>query len=157
MTQAPDRGTLTDRIVLLLETTGFPVGDAGAPEPDPNRTLQAGWNGEPNAPGSVYVPYLVVTPQTATISSGPMDDPQGDFRVPYAMSIFGANRKQTESLGNVARKTLSALKAVVLDLDGISYKVQQVWFDALGAVGRVDATSPSTYGEVDTFTVWLTK
>lgn len=151
--RTPDRGSLTDILITKLAETDFPVGDAGAPDAE----AKAGWNGEPNAPGSTYVPYLVLTPSTATISSGPFPDPQGDWRVPYSMTTFGVSRKQTESLANRGRKILEDLSKTSVTLDGQDYKIQQINFDALGGVGRVDATSPSTYGEVDTFTVWLAK
>lgn len=157
MSEVPDRGSLTTVLINQLLTVEFPVGDAGAPQPMEGEARHAGWNGEANAPGSVYVPYVVLTPQTASISSGSFSDPQGDFQLPYALAIFGVSREQCEALANRARKVLHALRNEEPVLDGINYKIQQIWFSALGGVGRIDATAQSTYGEVDTFTVWLTK
>lgn len=157
MSNVADRGSLTDALLTQLLTVDFPVGDAGKPLHDENALRQAGWNGEPNTPGSFYVPYVVLTPATASISSGPFSDPQGDQQLPYTLSIFGVSRKQTESLANRARKILHALGGTDITLDSVDYSIQQIWFSAIGGVGRIDATDPSTYGEVDTFTVWLTK
>lgn len=153
MNRVPDRGSLTDLMIDTLRTLGFPVGDAAAPDP----AESPGWKGDPNAPGSIFTPYLVLTPATATITSGPFNDPQGDIRLPYAVSSFGVTRKQTESLANRARKAVATLRNTRPVLDENEYKIQQVNFDAIGGVGRVDQTSPSTFGEVDTFNVWLTK
>lgn len=159
MSRVPDRGSLTDVMIeRLLATTTYPVGDAGAPVPEEDAARHAGWNGEVGMPGSIFVPYNVLTPATATISSGPFTDPQGEIQLPYQLSTFGVSRRQTEALANVARKALEGLRNERPVLDGVEHKIHQVWFSAIGGVGRVDATDPtSTYGEVDTLTVWLTK
>lgn len=157
--RTPDRGSLTSHLITTLNLEDFPVGDGGAPEPDVLTAggLHAGWNGDPNSPGSIFVPYLVLVAQTATISSGPFPGPQNDWRLPYSLSSFGVNRAQAEALAHRGRDQLESLTKTSVTLDGVSYKILQIWFDAIGGVGRVDQTSPSTYGEVDTFTVWLSK
>lgn len=152
-----DRGSLTDVVIASLQTLGFPVGDAEAPEIKEGDSPHAGWNGTPNDPGSVFVPYLVVIPQTATTSSGSFADPQDGWQIPYSLTTFGATRTQVEALANRARKQLRELAGQNLTLDGDLFKVQQVWYPALGGVGRVDSTDPSTFGEVDTITVWITQ
>lgn len=149
-----DRGSLTDLLITTLTSDpGFPVGDGEAPGADSG----AGWSGEPNVDGSTFTPYLVLTPQTATISIGSMRDPQDGFQIPYSLASFGVSRKQTEALANRARKAIRTIAKTNVTLDGAGFYIQQVWFGALGAVGRVDATTPSTFGEVDTVTVWLTQ
>ena len=157
--RTPHRGELTNLMLTALAAVGFPIGDGAAPEPNAVTAggLHAGWNGDPNAPGSVYVPYLVLVSQTATVSSGPMSGPQDDWRLPYSMSSFGMSREQTEALAHRGRDQLESLNKTSVVLDGVTFKIQQLWFDAIGGVGRVDQTSPSTFGEVDTLTVWLSK
>lgn len=148
-----DRGSLTDLLITQLETHGFPVGDAEAPAAGSG----AGWTGEPNAEGSTFTPYQVLTPQSATTSWGSLVDPQDAFQLPYALASFGISRKQTEALANRGRKILRSLKGTTVTLDGEDFKILQVWYAAIGGVGRVDATTPSTFGEVDTITIWLSQ
>lgn len=150
-----DRGSLTDAMLSTLLDLGYPVGDGEMPTLD--TAEHAGWNGDPNTPGAVYVPYYVLSAQTATISSGSLADPQDGWQLPYSLASFGISRKQTESLANLGRKKLRELKGQNLTLDGETYRVQQVQFAALGAPTRVDQTSPSTFGEVDTLTIWITQ
>lgn len=153
-----DRGSLTNLLIENLQELGFPVGDAEAPEIDEDSAEpHAGWNGEPNSPGSTFVPYLVLTPQTATISSGSFADPQDGWQIPYSLATFGATRQQVEALANRARKVLRSLSKLQVTLDGEDFKIQQLWYPAMGGIGRVDATYPSTFGEVDTVTVWISQ
>ena len=158
MSRVLSRKALTDQLITLLQATGFPVGDADSPVIPTDPTVKrAGWNGEPNTQGSFYVPYVVLTPSTITVTSGPMTDPQGDVRVPYQLATFGINRGQVEELADRARQSLLVLAKQHVDLGGVDHKVQQVEFPAVGGIGRVDAADPPTFGEVDTVTVWLAK
>lgn len=156
MSQVLARKAVTDAAVAALITTGFPIGDAAPPEL-PDTGQHAGWNGQPDADGSFFVPYAVLVPATITQTSGPLSDPQADVRVPYQLSIFGINRGQVEDLADRCRQSLLPLRKQVLDLAGVNHKVQQVEFTSVGGIGRVDAANPPTFGEVDTITIWLTK
>lgn len=157
MSRVLSRKPVTDAVIGLLVGTGFPIGDAAPPElPTDPADRHAGWNGQPNVAGSFYVPYAVLTPVTASQFSGPISDPQADVRVPYQLAIFGINRGQVEDLGDRCRQSLLPLRHQVLSLAGVDHKVQQLQFTAVGGIGRVDAADPPTFGEVDTFTVWLT-
>ena len=156
MSRVVARKGLTDAVLAALLTTGFPIGDADAPTP-PDTGPHAGWNGQPGAPGSTYIPYTVLTPTTITTTSGPLSDPQADVRVPYGLSTFGVNRGQVEELADRCRQALLPLRKQVINLGGVDHKVQQVHFSSIGGISRVDAADPPTFGEVDTVTVWLTK
>lgn len=158
MSRVLSRKNLTDQLITLLQGTGFPVGDADSPVvPTDPLVKHAGWNGDPNTQGSVYVPYVVLTPVTVTVTSGPISDPQADVRVPYQLTTFGVNRGQVEELADRARQALLPLAKQHLDLGGVDHKVQQVEFPTVGGIARVDAADPPTFGEVDTVTVWLAK
>lgn len=153
-----DRGSLTDILLSQLETvTGFRCGDAEAPRPEEGKP-NAGWTGEPGQDGSVFTPYMVLTPQTATLSSGSFADPQDGWQLPYSLACFGSSRRMTEALANRARKGLRELHRQLVTLDGDQFRIQQVQYPAIGGVGRVDGSSiTSTFGEVDTVTVWLSQ
>jgi hypothetical protein len=152
------RGALTDLLIATIETaTGFRCGDAEAPK-RVEGLKDAGWTGNPGEEGSTFTPYNVLTPQTATLSSGSFSDPQDGWQLPYGLSTFGISRKMTEALAHEARKSLRSLTRTDVTLDGALFRVQQIWYPAIGGVGRVDGTQvASTFGEVDTITVWLSQ
>lgn len=157
MNQILDRKALTDLLLSTLRTTEWPIGDAGPPElPALATTRHASWNGQPNAPGSFYVPYAILTPSTITNSSGSFADPQGDAQVPYTLTLYGLNRGQVELLGGKLRVLLAGLRGNTFTTAYGDYEIQQVWFAAVGSVGRVEASDPPTFGEIDTLSVWTT-
>ena len=151
-----DRGSFTTLVLAALTPLGYPVGDGEMPEND-GVGEHAGWNGEPNMPGSIYVPYFVVSVQSAGLSSGSFRDPQDGWQLPYSLASFGLSRAHVEAMANKGRKALRELHHDSVVLDSETYKVQQVHFTTLGAVIRSDATSPATFGEVDAITFWLTQ
>lgn len=157
MSQVIDRAQLTDLMLAALRTGGYPIGDAGPPELPAAGVRHAGWNGQPNTPGSFYVPYAMLTPQTISNTSGPFDDPQADAQVPYTLAIYGIDRRQVETLAGRLRALLLGLRNTVFTAPTGDHKIQQVWFTAVGGVGRVEASEPPTFAEVDTISVWTTK
>jgi hypothetical protein len=145
-----ERRLLTAAVVGTLEGhTGKPVGLANAP-------LDGGWEGEPNVNGSNFVPYTVVTPNTATMASGPQSDPQGDRQVPYSLASFGVLPEQAEWMADTARAAVEQLKKTTVTLGDRDYKIQQVRTDVIGGLVRVDSTDPPYWGQVDVVTLWLT-
>jgi hypothetical protein len=143
------RRLLSAAVVAAIETLGKPVGLANAP-------LDAGWDGEPNAEGSNFIPYTVVTPGTSSSSSGPFDDPSADRQMPYTLASFGVKPEQVEWMADQARAAVEALKKTVVALDDRSYKIQQVRVDVIGGLQRVDTPDPSYWGQVDQTVLWLT-
>lgn len=152
-----DRKPLTDLLLTTLEGVGFPIGDASGPTKDLPNGKHAGWNGQPGTAGSTYVPYAVLTPAAVSVSSGPVSDPQADARLPFTLAMYGVNRGQVETLAGRLRVALHGLRRSRFNSAGIEHQIQQVWFDVLGGIVRVETTDPPTYGEIDTFTVWTTK
>ena len=151
MTNSIDRRPLTGILLGVIATaTSKPVGDGAAPS-------GGGWIGQPNAQGSNFVPYNVLIPQTANYSSGPFDDPQGDWRLPYQLISFGVRRDQCEALADLGRRTLSEMRGQVLDLGDQKYSVQQVRTESIGGVIRYDQTDPPFWGQSDVVTVWLSR
>jgi hypothetical protein len=144
-----ERRLLSAAIVTAAETTGIPVGLAHAPD-------GGGWNGQPNLTTSDFVPYGVVTPNTATQATGSLSDPQADRQLPYSVSAFGVMPEQTEWVADKLRAAVEALKKTTVVLGDGTYKIQQVRTDVIGGLQRVDQTEPAYWGQVDVMTLWLT-
>ena len=145
-----ERRLLTAAVVDAAEATGQPVGHSNAP-------ITGGWQGEPNLDGSNFVPYVVVTPQTATFSSGPLSEPEEDRQIPYAISSFGVLPEQTEWMADKVRAAVAAMKKTSVVLGDSTYRIQQVRTNVIGGLSRVDSTDPPYWGQVDVITLWLTK
>lgn len=150
------RKGLTDLVLSTLRAQNFHVGDVNPPDYKIS-SMQAGWNGQPGLPGSTFLPYGVLTPLTATITSGPMKDPQGDIRLPYQLSVYGLDRAQVELLMDKFRIALDVLRNQHITLNTQDHKIQQVNWTTMGGVVRADSTDPATMGEIDIFTVWMTR
>lgn len=145
-----ERRELTALLVqTLMDVTDQHIGLARAPR-------GGGWQGQPNADGSNFVPYSVVTPQTATMASGPQADPQADRQLPYSLSSFGVAPEQCEWIADKVRAAAETLKKTVISLGDRDYRVQQVRTDVIGGLMRVDQTEPPYWGQSDVITLWLT-
>jgi hypothetical protein len=146
-----ERRLLSAAIVSAIETdTSMPTGLAHAPQ-------GGGWNGQPNLDATDFVAYAVVTPQTATLASGPLSDPQADRLLPYAISSFGVSPEQTEWMADKARVAVEELKKTQVVLGDATYTIQQVRTDVVGGLTRVDTTEPAYWGQVDVLTLWITR
>jgi hypothetical protein len=144
------RRFLTDVLLTQLAITGKPVGDAVSP-------AAGGWIGEPNADGSNFVPYVVLVPGGATISSGPFGNTQADWQLAYTLTSFGVSREQCEWMADEARAAAVTLERQTVMLNGDGYAVQQAREQVIGPVQRVDATEPAYYGQTDSVTLWISR
>jgi len=149
------RGPLTDVLIETLESVGKPIGDADAPK-------DGGWQGEPNTTGTNFTPYSTLLPGTGANPSGPLSDTSADWQFNYNLSSFGVSRTQCEWMADRARDSLSVLKNTkqVLgpgNLIESTHTIQKVSFTTIGSIQRVDMTNPPYWGQVDQFTVWVTK
>jgi hypothetical protein len=127
---------------LLVGDTVIPVG--------------SGWHGQPNAPGSQFVPYAVLIALTATISTGSIPDPQGDVVLPYSVQSFGVLPEQAQYVADRTREALAGMRGLVLDL-GPRYKIDQVRSDSLGGVNKVAETNSAFFGIQDGVSLSLRK
>ena len=136
---------------VLAEQTGFPVGDGDHPEPP------YGWSGQSGVPGNSFSPYSILTPQPSGGAQGPFSDTHADWRLNYSVASFGTNRAQCEWIADSARSAFYSLKKVSVDgVDG-TYTIMQIRTESIGGIVRSDAVEPPTFGETDTFVVWITK
>jgi len=147
------RGPLTDLLVETLQAglDGPPVGDGEVPlEPH-------GWQGQVNAPGSEFIPYLALMPLTAGAPSGSLGDSASEWQLPYQIQAFGVARNQCEWMADKARGLLAALRGTKLSLGPDRYSIQQVRTTSIGGITRLDVTDPPYFGQADGVSVWLTK
>lgn len=142
---------LTDHVLSVVATLGFPVGDAAPPE------IHHGWRGEPNATGSNFTPWITVMPGQAGVSSGPLGASQADWRIPYYFTLAGVRRKQTELLSDKLRQLLVAQARVKVPAGSDTWSIQQVRVASIGGMNRQSTTSPSYYLQTDTVEFWYSK
>lgn len=143
------RGALTSYLINRLSSEVL-IGDGEAPE-------AGGWDDDPNAPDSSYVPYVVLAPQTAQEASGSLDDSNSEWRVPYTFSSYGITREQVEWNADRTRQAMVSLARVVVDLDTGNWKILQSRVNSIGGVARNDNTEPSEFSQVDVVTMWMSK
>lgn len=143
------RGLLTDILLTTMASgTAKPVGDTVIPP-------GGGWAGHPNA--SNWMPYTILSPLSATRSSGPLAHSQSEWQMPYAITAYGIRRDQCELMADNARVSLETLVHTVLNLSD-HYKVQQIQTVVIGMCGPPDfSTDPPIWKQNDQVTIWLTK
>ena len=143
---------LTDLLLTTIaDSTEFPCGDAHTPGGN------FGWSGQPGESGSVFTPYTILTPQPSSGSSGPISDPQADWKCSYGITSFGTSREQCEWIADLARSSFYGLKRTTFEGIDSTYTIQQVRIDTIGGIQRTDAIEPPIFGQTDVFTVWSTK
>lgn len=151
------RGAITTSLVATLDALALPVGDCDAP------LAPHGWQGEPNASGSNFIPWVVLAPSTASNSSGSIGASQSEWRAIYFITIAGVTRKQTESVADKTRIVLSSAAQTKVTATTLTtgadevWSIQQVRVTSIGAVARNHGVSPPYYVQTDTVEVWLSK
>lgn len=138
-------------LTRLRAMTGKPVGDGIIP-------AHANWIGEPNAPGSSFVPYVVLSEIVASHSSGPIGESQADWQLPYLVESFGVTREQCSAMAALVRSSIKLLHDMrITSVAGVGYGVQQVRIDSLGSPQRVDQAEPPIWHGQDGVTLWVGK
>lgn len=150
MTAGIYRGPLTDALLLALADVGKPIGDGYRP-------AGSGWQGQPNAPGSEFVPYLVLTASTSTRSSGSIGASQSEWQMNYLVSSYGVTRPQCEWMADHARDLLGALARTDVVLGPHTYRYQQVWTQTIGGVSPSSTNDPPIWSQQDQIVIWLSK
>jgi hypothetical protein len=149
------RKPLTDAIIAALTTVqvdGYDllVGNQLIP-------IGSGWKGEPNKPGSQFIPYVVLTTLTAARSDGSFAQPQKDWMMPYSVQSFGVMPEQAQWMSDETRGVLHALRLTILDLGDANYKIDYVNSDTLGGINRIDVANTPFYGIQDGVSLSLRK
>lgn len=147
------RGPITTRLLAELALEGFPVGDNTSPE------LAYGWQGEPNAPGSVFIPWLTLTPGTGQSQAPPgsFGDSKSEWRIGYNVFYAAVSRKQTEALADRMRLNLTSIAREDIDTPTGKWRIQKLDCLAIGSTTRIGSAFPDYFTQADSFEVWITK
>lgn len=153
-----ERGAVTRAVLVAAAAVGKPIGDAEMP-----RGGVAGWQGgQPNADGTNFVPYSVITPLSTVTGTGPLSDSEGDIVIPYAVTSYGVSRQQCEWMADSVRLAIDALTRTDIEMfsgkaNQYNRRVQQVVDQTIGTVQRVDQTDPPYYAESDVVALWTSR
>jgi hypothetical protein len=150
---ALSRGPITTALVTHLETAGFPVGDNSAP------TIPYGWQGEPDSANTTFIPWMSLTPGTATPQNPPgtFADTGTEWRLSYTVFYAGVTRKQQEALADRMRSTLVSITRQGVVTDTGTWRIQKVSCPGVGSSNRIGSAYPDYFTQSDTFEVWITK
>lgn len=153
MTSTVSRGPLTTRVLDELKDLSFPVGDNSAP------TTPYGWQGEPNATGSSFIPWLSLTSLAAQPQRipGALSDTGTEWIMPYTVFFAGLSRKQTDALADKTRENLVNMERELISTLTGDWRVMKVGCTAIGSANRVGSAYPDYYTQADTYEVWISK
>jgi len=156
MSRLIQRAELTKALLGVLRASDRQVGDAEMP-----RGGVAGWVGQPNAEGTNFVPYSVLTPLAAGSGNGPLADPGEDVLFGYAITSYGVSREQCEDQADLMRLQCASIhKLTVAQWVGTpneyGRRINTVVVQSYGAVQRMGDTDPKFYGQTDTVSLWTT-
>lgn len=145
------RGSITSHLIGVLETANLPVGDNTVP------TDAYGWQGEPNADGSTFIPWMSLNAGVAQPGNGPFAASAADWKLPYTVNYAAVSRAQLDWLADKMRDVLvNTERTTVTTLQG-TWKFVQVRCTAVGATNRVGNPFPDYFTEADLFEVWISK
>jgi hypothetical protein len=147
-----ERRLITNLVLKTLEgSLEKPVGDTQAP------TDPFGWTGQPDMPGSAFIPYLIVSPGATNDIKGPFADTRADIRLNYQLTGFGVSRDQCEWLMDKSREILDSLRKTLVDGGDSMYKVTGVSVKTLGGVSHGSVNEYLVFGQTDVLEIFLSK
>lgn len=157
-----ERSAVTSGLIISLRTLGFPVGDNSSPTDVDNAPVPFGWQGEPDAAGTNFTPWLSLTPMPGQGQGGDLRSLGGQefWLLNYSLYVAGVNRNQAELLADRARNLLCNLGVdTVLTVTGESaaWNIVGVKCPNLGSNNRVGEAIPYYYTQTDSYQVWVTE
>ena len=119
--QPLQRGPITKAVLAAARSTDFPAEVALIPK-------DGGWrDGAPAGDRSLFTPYTVVVPQTASFTTGALDYGQDDWHLPYAFNYYAIQNTQIEDFADLVRVAVAGIVgSVVPILSGPDYKIIKV-------------------------------
>jgi hypothetical protein len=144
------RGDLTDHLLAALKVNGLLVGDGVAPD-------DGGWDDDPNAPNSSYLPYVVVMPQTAQAGTGSLGDNETDWQIPYTLASYGVTREQVEWFADESRVIFKSCEKDLVLMDGDKWQITQFLVMSIGGIARNDSMEPSEFSQIDLVSLRISK
>ena len=144
------RGDLTAHLLAALQVNGLLVGDGDGPD-------AGGWDDDPNAPDSSYIPYIVVMPQTAQGGTGSFGEDNSEWVCPYTIASYGISREQVEWQADEARTIFRTCVKDIVDMDGDKWSLTQFWVASIGGIARNDSMEPSEFSQIDLVNLRISK
>lgn len=146
------RGEITTYLVDALRAAfPFPVGDNDNPA-EPH-----GWQGEPNAEGTNFVPWISLGTGASSNSSGPQSASAADWRANYFVTTAGVARRQTDQTADLARDQLTTLARQKIITTNGTWSLQQARVTAIGGISRMGQTRPYYFLQIDSIELWLSR
>lgn len=150
------RSTITNALLDVMRATGRQIGDAQIP-----RGGVAGWVGQPNAEGTNFVSYSVLTALVTNGGTGTLSEPNQDVWFNYTVTSFGVSRAQCEDQADVVRMALLKIRKLTVAQwagtpDEYGRRIQSVVVTSYGAVQPLGDTDPRTYAQTDAVSAWTT-
>lgn len=155
MTSKVQRSAITTAFFTVLTGSGKQVGLGVAPRGN------VGWVGQPNADGTNFIPYSVLTALPAAMGTGSFSEPNEDIWFPYAITSYGVSHSQAEDMADVLRQAAQSIRKLTVTQfvgsdDEYGRRIQAVVVQAYGGVQPIGDTDPRTYGVTDTVSLWTT-
>jgi hypothetical protein len=157
MSRFIQRAPITAKVLEALRAGGRPVGDNEMP-----RNSTAGWVGQPNADGTNFIAYSVLTATGGGGSTGgPLTEPGSDVNLGFVITSYGVSRKQCEDQADLMRLQLLSLSKVDVDQwvgtpFAYSRRIQTAIVSGYGAMQRMGDTEPKIYGCTDSISLLTT-
>jgi hypothetical protein len=149
-----ERRVLTNMVIEHVKTAGHPVGDSWAPTED------YGWSDTAKAPGSHFIPYVIITPGTTNRIDGSLAHPDSDAWFPYQVSGFGSTRDQCEWIMDAVREHVDLLKdhyiLGVINPD-VRWKISYIDTIIVGGIVRGGPEDNPIFGQTDTFSLFMSE
>ena len=135
-----DTGALTDLVLAHLGTANVLVGDGVAP-------AEGGWlSGQPGA--GVFRPYATLVVTGGVPAALGLDSDFPAWAVGFSLRSFGGSRSQCDAQAALARGAMEGLQQETFG--AAAWVIAGVQWQALGAMVRVDASSPPFWQVFDT-------
>lgn len=146
-----NRAPITDRLITELEGDSLPVGDNNVP------TDAYGWQGEPNADGSTFIPWMSINGGAAQRQSGSLGNSSSEWQLSYTINYAGVSRKQLDWIADRARNRLVSIARESVTTGSGNWKIQQIRCTVVGATNRVGIPFPDYFTQADLYEVWISK
>lgn len=152
-----ERAPVTTGLITVLDNLGFPVGDNGSP------TVPFGWQGETDAAGGTFIPWLSISPMGGS-GSGEQDlsslAGQAFWVLNYSLYMAGVNRTQCETLADRARAALCSLgveSIATVQGETAVWQIAGVACTSVGSNVQNTTAIPYYYVQSDNYQVRVTR
>jgi hypothetical protein len=80
-----------------------------------------------------------------------------EWSAAYQVACYGRSPESVEWVADEIRDALAALRKRDLAMGEDVFRVQRVSTQSIGSISRYDGTDPPTWGQLDTYSIFLSK